>query len=206
MAGARIGLEPFQHERLSDPRTSIRIVLVQPARSVTDPVRCLLKEVRLDDAKSKYKFEALSYVWGAETGTLPILCHEKQLLVTENCLTALQQLRFCGISRERALWIDAICIDQTQNAVSTAERNRQVELMGEIYAKASRVIVWLGPAISPHVEEVFKRLRFLARWSTPGQPEFAWFDPRRYRKGVLNYITDSGDRGFAKWDYGGEVG
>jgi hypothetical protein len=38
------------------------------------------------------------------------------------------------------LWIDAICIDQT----NTEERGSQVQLMGEIYNKASQVYVWLG--------------------------------------------------------------
>jgi len=38
------------------------------------------------------------------------------------------------------LWIDALCIDQS----NVDERNHQVAMMGEIYSKATSVIVWLG--------------------------------------------------------------
>jgi ankyrin repeat protein len=39
------------------------------------------------------------------------------------------------------LWIDQICIDQN----TVEERNHQVGLMSMIYARANRVLVWLGP-------------------------------------------------------------
>jgi hypothetical protein len=42
------------------------------------------------------------------------------------------------------LWVDAICIDQGH----VSERNHQVTQMGEIYAGAERVVVWLGEASS----------------------------------------------------------
>jgi Heterokaryon incompatibility protein (HET) len=38
------------------------------------------------------------------------------------------------------IWIDAICINQKD----IGEKNVQVPLMGEIYASAACVIVWLG--------------------------------------------------------------
>lgn len=40
------------------------------------------------------------------------------------------------------LWIDAICINQEDDD----EKGQQVQSMAKIYAKASRVIVWLGEA------------------------------------------------------------
>jgi len=43
---------------------------------------------------------------------------------------------------ERILWIDAICINQDEQG----EKEQQVRCMAKIYAKASRVIVWLGEA------------------------------------------------------------
>jgi hypothetical protein len=39
------------------------------------------------------------------------------------------------------LWADAICIDQG----NVEERCFQVTLMGEIYSRAERVVLWLGP-------------------------------------------------------------
>jgi hypothetical protein len=46
------------------------------------------------------------------------------------------------IQNERYLWIDALCINQED----IDERNHQVTRMGEIYNKAARVTVLLGPA------------------------------------------------------------
>jgi hypothetical protein len=40
------------------------------------------------------------------------------------------------------LWIDAICIDQS----NLKERNRQVAQMRDVYTNAESVIVWLGLA------------------------------------------------------------
>jgi hypothetical protein len=42
----------------------------------------------------------------------------------------------------RVIWIDAICIDQANEK----EKENQIPLMAEIYAKARRVVVWLGEA------------------------------------------------------------
>jgi hypothetical protein len=60
--------------------------------------------------------------------------------VKGNLHAALSHLRDPFI--ERILWIDAICINQEDNE----EKGRQVRLMAKIYAKASRVVVWLGKA------------------------------------------------------------
>jgi hypothetical protein len=49
-------------------------------------------------------------------------------------------LRFRNITHQRVLWIDSICIDQ--NAIE--ERNHQVKLMGNVYQRANRVLIWLG--------------------------------------------------------------
>ena len=40
------------------------------------------------------------------------------------------------------MWIDAICINQKDNV----EKGAQVDMMGKIYRRASRVIAWLGPS------------------------------------------------------------
>ncbi|KEZ42283.1 hypothetical protein SAPIO_CDS6144 [Scedosporium apiospermum] len=42
----------------------------------------------------------------------------------------------------RYIWIDALCIDQN----NIPERNAQVAMMRDIYAKSSRIIIWLGSA------------------------------------------------------------
>jgi hypothetical protein len=41
---------------------------------------------------------------------------------------------------DATFWIDALCINQKSNK----ERGHQVQLMGDIYSRASKVVVWLG--------------------------------------------------------------
>ncbi len=63
----------------------------------------------------------------------------RSYMITQNLQDALEQLATSGLIGEW-LWIDAICIDQD----NLEEKGGQVALMGDIYSKASDVIVWLG--------------------------------------------------------------
>ncbi|CAG9988715.1 unnamed protein product, partial [Clonostachys byssicola] len=98
-------------------------------------------------------FEALSYVWGPTNAPGKITLvpgddagnaieaarHASTLEVTANLASALKHLRYPD--RARVLWVDAICIDQS----NLVERNTHVQKMGEVYEAASRVLIWLGP-------------------------------------------------------------
>jgi hypothetical protein len=59
--------------------------------------------------------------------------------VRENLWLALYHLRLNDTSR--VLWIDALCIDQSD----IRERNHQVAQMDKVFKHAKRVLVWLGP-------------------------------------------------------------
>ncbi|ENH72736.1 Heterokaryon incompatibility protein 6, OR allele [Fusarium oxysporum f. sp. cubense race 1] len=67
-----------------------------------------------------------------------VLRDEKILSITESLHEALWHLR--KPDEDRMLWVDALCIDQT----NIKERGHQVNRMGEIYKKADKVVVWLG--------------------------------------------------------------
>jgi hypothetical protein len=98
-----------------------------------DPVVCQVYSADLDENPS---FEAVSYTWGDEQGDASlsaiIHCPHDALKITKNCENVLRRIRLSGLNR--TLWIDSICIDQT----NTRERNLQVSIMKEIYSKASR--------------------------------------------------------------------
>jgi hypothetical protein len=132
----------FHHRRLSSPR-SIRLLALLPSPEFQAALEAAITEVSLDDiSRNKNGYEALSYVWGSRFGTEPIRCDGKLLLVTPNCESALRHLRLKD--KTRVLWIDAICIDQENGALSVKERNSQVALMGEIYKKAACTLCWFG--------------------------------------------------------------
>ncbi|KAK0735317.1 heterokaryon incompatibility protein-domain-containing protein [Apiosordaria backusii] len=94
-------------------------------------------------ATSKYK--ALSYAWGDRYDILPIRCNGTEIQVTRNLYWALQRLSvdFAG----QRLWIDAICINQNDEAY--AEKGQQLDIMGEIYAQAEEVLIWLSESFLP---------------------------------------------------------
>ncbi|EOA86522.1 hypothetical protein ACJQWK_08803 [Exserohilum turcicum] len=112
---------------------SIRILRLKPGTK-SEKIQCELIEGPL----SELQFEALSYVWGVTMVPYTISVNERSFYVTYNLYSALQELRYPD--RERQLWIDAVCINQNDNT----EKSSQVQMMRDIYAKASKVVVWLG--------------------------------------------------------------
>jgi hypothetical protein len=86
-------------------------------------------------------YAALSYAWGDERVTCPILLNGHQVEVTANLAKALRS--FCTndeFGGDFKLWVDALCINQQD----LAERSSQVQMMRDIYGNAWSVICWLG--------------------------------------------------------------
>jgi hypothetical protein len=142
----------YRHTPLPE-ELSIRILYLQPASKRKEVIRCELKAVPLDTPPS---YEALSYAWDSENRDVEIRCHDSTLKITPNCAAALRRLRKRDVSR--ALWIDAICIDQS----SVEERNQQVQHMDKVYRKAELVICWLGEG-TPATDRAFTQLHSYAK-------------------------------------------
>ncbi|EPE25374.1 hypothetical protein GLAREA_01286 [Glarea lozoyensis ATCC 20868] len=153
-------LRPYQYKPLEEPRW-IRILELDPG-NYEDEITCSLKHISLD---SHISYEALSYCWALENGDdsmcCIINCEGTSILVTQNCQRAIRRLRYQPLvppvlenadsSRDqllshdhgkRILWIDAICIDQS----NIHERTQQVQLMRLVYSLAKRTLIWLGEA------------------------------------------------------------
>ncbi|KAF5703939.1 heterokaryon incompatibility het-6 [Fusarium mundagurra] len=97
-----------------------------------------------DTRENATLYEAVSYTWAKWNGK-----REKDhaifignrwdiLPITENCYDALQNCRFDD--RDRHLWVDAICINQS----NISERTHQVGMMKRIYSTAGGVLIYLG--------------------------------------------------------------
>ena len=123
--------------RVHSRSSSLKKSSVQDERNV--PIYCDLYHVPLLEAK-KQGYEALSYTWGTSEGAPSIQVNGTEVPVTGNLYVALQHLR--GETIEVVLWVDALCINQTDDA----EKNEQVKMMIDIYAYAKTTKVWLGPA------------------------------------------------------------
>ncbi|KAF2162815.1 hypothetical protein M409DRAFT_68812 [Zasmidium cellare ATCC 36951] len=131
---------------------SFRIVTLLPGRP-DDPIQCRLHEVSLKDCPTR--FIALSYCWNTSKAPETIWCDGRSLQITANLFAALRNAR--AASAEVNLWIDQICVDQT----NIIDRNDQVSKMGAIFKAASGVIVWLGEEShgSSAAMELPKRIR-----------------------------------------------
>lgn len=144
-------------------RFSIRVLELQPSRSHDADIQCSLREVSIDPSNRHLpRYNALSYVWGAEQGTIPVSCDGSRILVTPNCESALRYLR--SKLRPITLWVDAICINQDD----LIERAQQVAIMNEVYRRARKVIIWLGEE-TPQTAKWFRWARRFGILATTGR-------------------------------------
>ena len=149
------------------PEGSFRILFLIPDEDPKAPIQCRIVKYPLPNpGRGAHPYEALSYVWGSENNQRDIYVQptdsagiNRRLLVTANLYAALLHLRHNLL--ERALWIDAICINQKDND----EKGRQVQSMAKIYAGASCVIVWLGEAAA-NSDQALEYIRRAASNST----------------------------------------
>lgn len=129
--------KPLNHELGQEIR-----LLVLNAGDPSDSLTCEIINVNLEDNPI---YEALSYTWADQNGdttlSQEIVCASNKTVIsiTKNCESALRALRQKG--RRRPLWVDAICINQSD----LSERNHQIGFMGKIYSEASQVLIYLGP-------------------------------------------------------------
>lgn len=88
-------------------------------------------------------YEVLYYAWGTIDASRKAHIWNGSkvawISMTNNLDIALRHLRLKHAVR--TLWIDALSINQD----NFRERNHQIQLMGQIYSRAAKVIVWLGP-------------------------------------------------------------
>ncbi|ERF77194.1 hypothetical protein EPUS_06474 [Endocarpon pusillum Z07020] len=136
---------PYEYAPLEEPR-QIRLLDFLPRKG--GYLRCKVEVVDLDNAPP---FTALSYTHGFPLDgdasdheqydripLIPLLCEGKELLIKPNLASALW--RFDQLGKHGYCWIDQVCINQQDEG----EVGTQVEMMGDIYWIAQRVLVWLG--------------------------------------------------------------
>lgn len=130
-------LHHYTYRPLDFQDRGFRVATLQPAADFSALICCDLAEVTLN---SHPDYEAISYVWGNPSNQVPIYLEDAESRVTANLALALRYLRLKD--EPRTLWVDAICIDQS----NIEEPSQQVQLMKDIYSSCIRDLIWLGEA------------------------------------------------------------
>ncbi|KAF0316870.1 HET domain-containing protein [Colletotrichum asianum] len=136
----------------------LRLVALDPATDERDPLSCTIFQCRRSAQRQEYS--AISNTWDEQTPsqTLEIRCDDdiSYVRITANVDALLRDFR----AREKPcyLWVDAICLDQTNGE----EKSQQIPLMGRIYGEAKDVRIWLGPD-DRVTAKVFTLLRLLSQ-------------------------------------------
>ncbi|KAF2240006.1 HET-domain-containing protein, partial [Viridothelium virens] len=138
------------YDKLEKPG-AIRILNVFPGHPEDLEVHCELILGTILDSKQRLEhnppikfvpYDALSWCWGIQNEESWINIRKGGTryakAVRSDLVAALRALRHH--EHDRRLWIDAVCIDED----NVTERNRQVEMMADIYGNADCVRIWLG--------------------------------------------------------------
>jgi len=116
-----------------------------------------LENVSLEEVEGTY--DAVSYTWGPPEPCHTVFIDGKHLSLRENIYRFLYHCTKHDFQLTY-LWIDSICIDQK----NVPEKNAQVAMMGQIFEKAKRVLVWLGSDSEPgHLDQWHDRARSIQR-------------------------------------------
>ncbi|GAP87509.1 putative heterokaryon incompatibility protein [Rosellinia necatrix] len=126
--------EKFVHSALQSHSSEIRLLELLPGSS-KEKMQCRLSTFPLSSLPA---YQPLSYCWGSQTSLTEILVNGKSFFITRNLAAAFRRLRRPDVSS--ILWVDSICINQADNL----EKSTQIPLIGEIYRRGERTIVWLG--------------------------------------------------------------
>ncbi len=121
---------------------------------------CEFKIVALKDCYHKYT--ALSYAWEDPAPVSALYFVDGQVFPVSRTLTNLFETLREQLA-EFTLWIDAICINQTDND----EKAIQVQQMGQVYSCAEQVFLWLGASTI----ETQKAFQYMTSKQTLSWPE-----------------------------------
>lgn len=147
--------QSLHYDVLPSDGTSFRLLRVLPSIKSHATIQCELVTTSITQSAKKYVTG--SYVWGSSESCSYITVNGVKIQVRENLADFLRGCR--GRATSVSIWIDAICINQSD----LAERGSQVRLMSHIYTNATATYCWLGSDTN-----IINALKLIERFNIPG--------------------------------------
>lgn len=185
----------FAYHPLDEDFSTIRLLRVSSGAE-EEELCCTIEHVPFT---TDLQYRALSYAWrdssldfglDAKQAERLIVNKDCLLLIGKNLAAFLRQIRDLTVPTAY-WWIDAVCINQED----IRERNRHVIKMGEVYKRATDVLVWLGP----HQGDSVLAMSFITRIAQlgdathdPSGHEFKFWDAS-VKQRLQNTSQESGD-------------
>ncbi|ORY11122.1 heterokaryon incompatibility protein-domain-containing protein [Clohesyomyces aquaticus] len=179
--------------------TTIRVLVLYAAsdfsaRLVADIVHVdrkdLLRPMNSQDYPECCRFyEAVSYCWGDPIFTCQLALENGTsfLQITPNVDAMLRRMR--RPHKSKYLWIDALSLNQADDV----EKSHQVQLMGEIYQQAKKVLFWMGEENGQPISALFNYLNFMAkefpRWMDKSYNDWQAQFMEQYPGALHNYLS-----------------
>lgn len=145
-----------QYRPLSKLRKQIRLLVVAPGNG-SDLVRGWLQHATLNH-ECMPSYETISYCWGDSKVQGRILVDGRSMNIPAGSAAAIRSMR--KPEKSRTLWIDAVCINQSD----PAERSAQVSAMDLVYRMADTNLVYLGSDEDGLAEKTLRSLNDTSQW------------------------------------------
>ncbi|KAF7920814.1 uncharacterized protein EAE98_008843 [Botrytis deweyae] len=136
--------------------SEIRVLEILPSEDFSENINTTCRIISLASDTSTEAYVALSYTWGEPNDTSYICVNGYKHKVTPNLESALRHLR--DDKNTIIIWVDAVCINQND----IPERDRQLQMMADVYKKAEMGLSWLGE----ESDDSSLALRMIQRWAS----------------------------------------
>lgn len=166
------------YNELDKSKKEIRLLVLEPGSA--DPIQCTFRQAFLTE-DDKLGYETISYIWGHRIHDGKVTVGDTVLSIPISAERELRRVR--RIDEKRAIWLNAVCIDQS----NTSERSSQVAMMREIYLSSSTNLVLLGDGqendtsaaealaiVQSLFEEAKKETNDFNTWSETVHPDGHW--------------------------------
>jgi Heterokaryon incompatibility protein (HET) len=161
------------------PTAEVQCAVYDPTGEKTE-----VRTLHFQDLMHNPLYEGLYYQQGGSRQPVEITCGGVVMTIGGELHSALKRLR--KEDEELKIWVDALCINQTD----IGERNLHVKMMGDVYAKAETVRVWLGEHVGIEemalkclagVTEKFNELFYAGMMGDRGGVQYSFINDERIR-------------------------